>query len=634
MSINRIGGLVSGMDIDQIVRDLMKVERMKGDKLGQQKQILEWQQEEYRSMNSLLRSFRDNFAFKMRLSSTFLTKLSSSSNKEQVGVTANPDAVPGTRTIKVDRLAQGASVTGAKIGSSDRKDTLKNQLDGLRGVSLEDKETLKINDTVFKFDTKSHNIQDIVQRINNQKFVGVSTYITQQAVDTDEENGIAGQAQIQTLEFTDSSLVNGLVIKIGDKSVGLYSSKNYTDDTVAKAVLGVDFVYKIEDLGQAPFSDKSSELVSHIKEDLVSTGAELSINAANPRELTITSLEVGGQKAVSASISGGKEWTVRASYDQTLDRFFLSTNKSGADQFIQIEDGNLAKALNLTSGSTVDTRDADIAGKLPADVTYKTGQNAKVEIDGLVIEDYTSNQFTLNGVTYNLFNTTDQAVTVTVSQDTEGVLGTIKSFVEEYNKLLETIEAKLNEKRYKDYTWPLSDEQREKLTDDQVNQWKERARSGMLRNDETLRQIRNQMRVAAAELSKIGITTTAEYTTGKLEITEQGEKKLRQALENDLTGVMDLFTNTSNGVAQKLSDNVSSSILKIMEQAGASGNKTDDDSFLGKRIDDLNDRLDDWEKRLEQVEDRYWRKFSAMESALNRLNQQSAWLTQQFGGGS
>lgn len=626
MSFNmRIGGLASGMDIDQLVSDLMKVERLKVDKLQQQRQVLEWQQEDFRTINSALRTFRDKQVFNLRLTSTFQTRVATTSNKDAVAVSAGAGAAEGTHSIKVDRLAQGAAITGNTIGSSSNKSILKSQLSG-----LEDQQELIINGTVFKFDAAKESIYDVVRRINNQKVEGVTSHITKTAVEPDKENNIDGENQVQTLDFSENCLVAGLIIKIGDKSIGLYDGTNIESE--AKLAMGVDYAYKVDELKEA--ANPTEALVNKIISDLGADNDkfELSMSTSDGfTTLTITSKEKGISKAVTATVSGGKAWDVRASYDETLDRFFLTTAKTGKDQRIDVDNTTFSDALKITAGQKLYTSDIE-GSEVPEGVIYQQGTNAKVVIDGLVIDDvYTSNNFTLNGVTYSIYNTTETAVKVTISLDTEGVYNSIKSFVDEYNKILELIEGKLNEKRYKDYTWPLTDEQREKLTDDQIDQWKERARSGLLRNDDTLRQIRDQLRLTVAALAKIGITTTADYTTGKLEITEQGDRILREAIANDIEGVMELFTNSTQGVAQKLSNSIGSTINTIIDKAGMSGNKTDDQSFLGKRIDDLNDSIDAWEVRLKQIEDRYWQRFTAMEKALSKMNQQSLWLMQQFG---
>lgn len=621
MSTMRISGMASGMDIDTMVTNLMKAERMKVDALTQKRQIIEWQQEDYRSINSTLRSFRDNQVFKMKLQSTYMPQQATTSNSGLVTVSASSSATAGSHTVVVSQLARGASITsGTDVSSSGDLSTLNKQFGTSHGVL-----DFTVNDVVFKIDAATESVNTLISKINGQKVAGVSLNTTQKASET--------TAQIQELKLADSALTEGLKITVGDKVIAMWNSASsaYADENAAKKALGADYLY---DIANASF-DTADEIITDIAGKTAPTGATWAKTATGT--LTITSSANGADKAVSAKAEGGKSWEVKASYDDTVKRFFLYTNKTGSDQHLKVEDNTLSQLLKLTDNTgNIDT--SDIANFPDGDDGPKTfkgalvsdGRNADVTIDSLRITNYKTNNFTLNGVTYNLQNADSSAsTTVTVAHDTESVFKTITSFVDEYNKLIETIENKLNEQRYKDYNWPLSDTQKESLTDSQIDQWKEKARSGMLRNDETLRSLRDKMRMAVTALSKLGISTTADYTTSKLVITESGEKKLREAIANDPQGVMDIFRG-DQGVAQKLSDSVGSTISTIIDKAGSSGNRTDDDSYLGKRIDGFNDDIDAWEDRLTQIEDRYYKQFTAMEKALSQMNQQSSWLAQQF----
>ncbi|MBM7854200.1 flagellar hook-associated protein 2 [Desulfohalotomaculum tongense] len=622
MSFNmRIGGLASGMDIDQIVSDLMKAERIKVDKLEQEKQILEWQQEDYRTINSLLRSFRDNFAFKMKLQSTYLVYNTTSSDEGIVTAAASSTAIEGSHSIRVDQLARGASLTGGTMGSAGKLTTLDDQFNNPGYGDLK----LVINDVEFIIDTQAKSIYDLVQKINRHSAAGVSLNTTQEASTT--------AAQVQKLKLADSALTEGLTITVGDKKIALWdsSSSTYESEQAAKSALGADYLYDIADASY----DTADEIMAAIAADAAVTGASLSYDGT-AKEITITSNEAGAENAVSAAVSGGKSWDVRASYDETLDRFFLFTNKTGADQHLKVKDSTLAQLLKITDGTDIDTAtlnggDGTLGSAIAAD-----GRNADVTIDNLRVTDYTSNQFTLNGVTYNLQNADPaKTVYVNVQRSTDSVFDAIKSLVDEYNKIVEAIENKLSEKRYKDYNWPLSDWQKENLTDKQVDQWQEKARSGMLRNDYTLRSIRDKLRYTMAGLAKIGITTTKDYFSSKLEVDED---KLRKAVQQDSQGVMELFTKESDeysgkGVAQRLSDDLTDAISTIIDKAGTSGSKIDDKSFIGRHIGRIEKDIDRWEERLKEIEDRYWRQFTAMEKAINQMNQQSMWLMQQFGMG-
>ncbi|MBC7325702.1 MAG: flagellar cap protein, partial [Moorella sp. (in: Bacteria)] len=104
----RVGGLASGIDTDSIVKELMRAHRIPLDRLHQQKQILQWQQEDYREINTSLRSFRDK-VFTMKLQATYLARKAVSSNEAAMGAAANSSAVPGMYTVTVTQLAQGVS---------------------------------------------------------------------------------------------------------------------------------------------------------------------------------------------------------------------------------------------------------------------------------------------------------------------------------------------------------------------------------------------------------------------------------------------------------------------------------------------------------------------------------------------
>src|SRR5690606_28685531 len=169
---------------------------------------------------------------------------------------------------------------------------------------------------------------------------------------------------------------------------------------------------------------------------------------------------------------------------------------------------------------------------------YTDSQNAKFTINGLTTER-TSNSFTMNGVTFTLKRTSEpnETASLNIMNDNEKLFENIVNFINKYNELVEKIETKLQEPRYKSYK-PLTDDERETLTDKQQEQWEEKARSGLLRNDSILSGLITNMRTAIYSavnqsdldpnmrtLSSIGITTTANYMSAKLIIDEEKDRK-------------------------------------------------------------------------------------------------------------
>jgi flagellar hook-associated protein 2 len=98
-------------------------------------------------------------------------------------------------------------------------------------------------------------------------------------------------------------------------------------------------------------------------------------------------------------------------------------------------------------------------------------------------------------VTITLKGTTTGAeqVSLNVSTDTDKVFDTIKGFVDQYNELLDFVNGKLKEERYRDYK-PLTEEEREAISEKEAERWDERAQSGMLRNDQMIQSVMDRMR--------------------------------------------------------------------------------------------------------------------------------------------
>lgn len=319
---------------------------------------------------------------------------------------------------------------------------------------------------------------------------------------------------------------------------------------------------------------------------------------------------------------------IRANYDLDQNRFFLSTEATGESEFIEvIEDSHVF----LSDILMLDLKTGDQC----------KGKNAKLNFGDITGLTSATNRVTVNGISLELKSTGES--TINITNDTDAVFNSIKSFVEDYNKIMQTINDKLREPLYRDYR-PLTDEQRQQLTDDQIDSWMEKARSGHLRNDPVLSGIYSKLRMTINgvlsgvggridRLSQIGITTTANYMSAELQI---NETKLREAIEKDPQGIIDLFTKDSEsdnekGIARRLYNVVDGAMKTISTRAG---NHNDfslvDDSDIGERIKRVNEEIARRETRLAQLEDRYWRQFTAMEKAINQMNQQSMWLSQQF----
>lgn len=336
---------------------------------------------------------------------------------------------------------------------------------------------------------------------------------------------------------------------------------------------------------------------------------------------------------------------ISASYDADNNRFFLTTTGTGADY-----------GLRVTSDSDDLLSDATGAGSGKLQLLLQTGtlyqgQNARFDFGDVTGIESATNTATVNGLTLNLKQGGGATGTVTVTGNVDAVYNSIKAFVDQYNTTLELVNSKLTEQRYQDYL-PLTDAQREVLSESRETAWEAKARSGMLKNDSYLTGAVSKIRSAASaivsgigpvmvngqsityhSLAAVGIVTGGYQEAGKLHLINDGAA-LKEAIQNDPEGVMKLFTQNTGaagaeGIAQRLYAEVDYVIKGIMDKAGTSASLTDQ-SFLGKAMSRMDKQIRDMEDRLVKTEDRYWKQFTAMEKALNQLNAQSAWLVQQF----
>lgn len=321
---------------------------------------------------------------------------------------------------------------------------------------------------------------------------------------------------------------------------------------------------------------------------------------------------------------------VNAFYDGTLKRVFISSTATGTGAAIDFDDVSNSGDLFSRLG---------IADPFAA----VSGTDAVFELNGTVLSQ-SSNQFTIAGVEYTLTGTSaSETVSININSDTDAIYDSIKTFVDLYNSAIDEINSKLTEDRDKKYL-PLTDEEREELSNDQEEQWEEKAKTGLLRNDILLNGIVSKMRSSLNSVvtgavsgynsfSAIGITTGDYTEKGKLYIDED---KLREAIAEDPDKVMNLFTKTSDiddekGLAVRLYNNLNTAINQLTSKAGSdSSYSLVDTSFLGKEINEYNKQISVWDDRLEKIEERYYKQFSALETAIYNMNQQSSWLANMF----
>lgn len=357
---------------------------------------------------------------------------------------------------------------------------------------------------------------------------------------------------------------------------------------------------------------------------------------------------------------------VTVSYQEASDKFTFTSKEDGESGVIHFK-GNEEGSVNaLNDIFKLGISGVDDEGKRGEDAIIRVkyaGSDEEVELRR------GTNSFTVDGLTFTLKGefgfkkdadgkVTDERdtdvdpVEITAEVDVDRVLSTIKSFVEDYNAIVDMVNTELTTKHDRDYD-PLSSEQKSELSDSEVEKWEAKAKAGLLYGDSDLRNLSMDLRVVVSggnliALQNVGISVSSNYAdNGKLSI---DETKLRAALETNPESVEKLFTSTNgvdangnetfNGLATNLK-NVMNKYVKTtgpMEDKGVLIRKAGSKSaalsltqnYYYDQLTGINKLLDTLNDRLKTEQDRYISQFSSLETLINNMNSQSSYLSSMF----
>ncbi|MBS4208348.1 flagellar filament capping protein FliD [Bacillus sp. FJAT-50079] len=662
----RIAGLASGMDIDSIVKNLMMAERMPLDKLKQKKQLLEWKRDDFRSINTLMLNFRDKLS-QLKLTANYRARTVTSSNDDRVSATVTSGAAQASYSIsQVEQLATAATrVNGGVISKGNNKidptKTLASQLGSFEeGASFEWKsgviqsktfnstQTMKLEgkplEASIKVNGKKYEIATNKEQIgDNEVFIEEDgTLVFSKELPKDSVVKVDYVLENKTANFTypanaetpltmwnvGATGLASATIKINGQEIEIGNA-----DENGNAQLGSYGTINLK-TGTITFDQDNEEIKEQeVKIEVTYTQnySTFNINTHTSKGEQNEQFFITDNDTLNSVIRkvNDSDAGVTMFYDSFTDRVTLTRKETGdfnEGNEINVDGDFITKILKFDNEANNETG----------------GTNAKFTINGLETQR-NSNTFDMSGVTITLkqtFTESDGTVSLAVANDSNQVFENIKGFVEQYNELIAEIGKKLNEEKHRSYK-PLTDDEREDLSEKQQEKWEEMARSGLLKGDPILSSVLSAMRLDMSnpvetqglfkQLASIGITTTANYLEGgKLEI---NEAKLKAALEEDPTSVENLFrgngTGADRGIIHKLYDTVDASMKKIQEKAGRA-TSTNQQFAIGRELINVGDGIDRFEVKMKMVEARYWKQFTAMEKAIQRANEQSAFLMQQF----
>mgnify|MGYP000608263544 FL=1 len=301
--------------------------------------------------------------------------------------------------------------------------------------------------------------------------------------------------------------------------------------------------------------------------------------------------------------------------------------------------------------------DIDATGKTESDnisgsgLSIKWANDAVIKLDGAELTG-SSNTFTVNGLTLNLTGTTLDKTTgeyeeiqLNVTNDTDTAYKMVKDFVKKYNELLEEMNKLYKADSARGYD-PLTDEQKEAMTDDEIEKWETKIKDSLLRRDDTLSGIITVMRSSLQtttevdgkkySLSSFGIRTSSDYTeNGKLHIYGDEDDEtystqtnmLRAALEENPEAVMKTLAEAGQSLYDAMTKKMAKTSLSSALTFYNDKKMDDDQKAYKKQISSLEDKLND-------LEDRYYKQFTAMEKAMTKMQNSASVFGTYYGNNS
>lgn len=533
----RMTGMVSGLDTDSIVKELVSAYSTKKEKYKKEQTKLGWKQEIWKDLNKEVNTFYKSVG-NLRFEGGYSTKKTTSSDTAKATVSAGSNAVTGTQKLHVLSTAQSGYLTGGKITASD------------------------------------------------------------------SSAKVTSSTKLSELGFTE-------------------------DETALK------FIAKDKD------------------------GKDIS-----------TDIKLSKDSTISDAVKALRDVGLNASFDENNGRIFLSSSATGASTDFSLKSDGSDASKNLLNTLALNT-DASEVTEASKRATKIDGSDAAIVLNGVVYTS-SSNNFSINGLSISVNAVTDsvdlskaktngsldadkisdmlvntplndsEAISITTSTDTQGIYDKIKDFITSYNNIINKMTKLYNADSAGNYE-PLTDDEKSEMSDSEIEKWETKIKDSLLRRDSTLSTVMSAMTTAMSGgatvngktyfLSNFGISTlgymnAAENEQNAYHIdgdeddenTSGNTDKLMTALNSDPDTVMDFMKQMATNLYNAIDKQMTSTTLR-------SKYSIYNDKEMTTQYKNYTTTIKEWETKISNKEDYYYKKFSSMESALSKLNSQTSSLS-------
>lgn len=708
----RMSGLMSGMDTESIIKELVSVKQTKVDDAKKAQTKLQWKQDAWKELNTKLKNLQAKYVANMRFVSSYSKRTTKVSNSNAVSVITGENAVNGVQSLQINQLAKTGYLTGAQIKAADGSSlTAASKLSDL-GVTGEG--TFNITAGGKSVDITVNGDSTISDVLNKLKEAGVNAnfdaknqrfFVSASASGADNDFSITASDSTGDAALAALGLKVGLTGDKGDKATLAkyqeYAAFYVSGDDVAtlaninkdgritkdidskvssyleqyKSLLSTksDAQKKIDEINEK-YKDSSLDTVENYTKQLDAKQKEKTELEEKIKNLTDGVEKDTAQKELDTLNEEIKALSEKKTDAQSLE----SAQKSITDADTKIAD--IQKHITVTEGTDADgnaTYTAEATQNLKDQVnnsylsqakyasevitainngsytatgaTKVSGQDARITLNGAEFTGST-NVFEINGLTFTALNETNagEDITVTTEDDVDGIYDMVKSFLKEYNSIINEMDKLYNAESAKGYE-PLTDDEKEAMSDSEVEKYETKIKDALLRRDSNLSTVSSALKSIMSGgvdvngktmyLSDFGVETLGYFeaadneknayhiagdpddanTSGKSDV-------LKSMISNDPDTVIAFFSSLSKNLYTKMSD-----LSKSVDGYRSYGSFYDDKKMTSD-YNDYKTKISELEEKLNDYEDKWYSKFSKMETALAKLQSNSSAVTSLLGG--
>ncbi len=563
-----VGGLITGLDTNSIIKQLIQLERQPILRLQDRVSQLTQKRSAIRDLRTTLTDLR-NRAQDFQFNNIF-RQFAATSSEESVltAEISSSSPVSGSYSINVTQLASATvASSGASLGSPiDPNATLENS-----GITTPiDTGTFTINGVQFNVDPTTDSLNSILSAINSSTAGVTATY-----------NATTDQVTVENTAASDTSVINFGATDDDSNFLQVIRVNQATQTTNGS---GSTEVTSTRNLGAIDATDALNTV--SFAGGAVTSGSfrvnGVSINV----DATVDSVsDILGK--INDSDAG-----VTASYDTSSDTIRVVSDTLGSRTINFTSDtSNFLDVTNLTTATQTAGNDSQFAINGGATLTRNTNEVSDA----------------IGGVTLNLQSVGSS--TVTVSVDDDAILADVQSFVEEYNKSVAAIRDVVGQGGLLE-------------NDSSIRFIEDFLRSNVF---STVTGISGTFKT----LTQVGLSTGDSFDSSSVSELQIDEDAFREALRTNRGNVEDLFSNSGKtGIA----DLFYSYLDEATSTKGFLNERVRSNGIIDQQLTALNDQITRLEDRASQKEQRLKLQFSKLEQLSATYKSQGAALSAIGGG--